>query len=62
MVPNAPLASAPGNEFHPLILVMLDIHGGQVKIDMKIKDTVTEHIALLNSVPSGSLLRRIQEK
>ena len=31
MVTNAPLASVPGNEFHPLILITLVIHGGQVK-------------------------------
>ena len=28
---NAPLASAPGKEFHPPILSTLDICGGQVK-------------------------------
>ena len=31
MVPNAPLASAPGKQFHPPTLRMLEIHGGQVK-------------------------------
>ena len=30
-VPNALLASATGKELHPLILIMLAIHGGQVK-------------------------------
>ena len=35
-VTNAPLASAPGNELHPLILSMLVIHGGQVKIEKEI--------------------------
>ena len=30
-VPNALLASATGKELHPLILIMLEIHGGQVK-------------------------------
>ena len=30
-VPNAPLASAPGKEFHPPTLSMLEMHGGQVK-------------------------------
>ena len=29
-VPNAPLASAPGEEIHPLILSMLVMHGGRV--------------------------------
>ena len=28
---NAPLASAPGKEFHPSTLIMLEMHGGQVK-------------------------------
>ena len=32
-VPNAPLASAPGKEFHPPILGTLEIHGGQVNIE-----------------------------
>ena len=30
-VPNAPLASTPGKEFHPPILSTLVMHGGQVK-------------------------------
>ena len=32
-VPNMPLASAPGKEIHPPILIILAIHGGQVKRD-----------------------------
>ena len=32
-VPNAPLASAPGKELHPSILITLAVHGSQVKID-----------------------------
>ena len=30
-VPNVPLASAPGKELYPLILIILAIHGVQVK-------------------------------
>ena len=31
-VPNVPLDSTLGKELHPLILIMLAIHGGQVNI------------------------------
>ena len=31
MVPNAPLASAPGKELHPPILITIALNGGQVK-------------------------------
>ena len=31
MVTNAPIASAPDKEMNPPILIMLEIHGGQVK-------------------------------
>ena len=30
MLPNAPLASSLGKELHPLILITIDMHGGQV--------------------------------
>ena len=31
--PSAPLTSAPGKELQPPILNMIEIHGGQVKIE-----------------------------
>ena len=34
-VHNAPLSYAPGKEFHPLILVKPEIHGGQVKLERR---------------------------
>ena len=30
-VPNTPLSSTMGKEFHPPTFIMLDMHGGQVK-------------------------------
>ena len=38
--PNAHLASAPGKEIHPPILITLAIHGGQVKIEREIEGVV----------------------
>ena len=35
-VPNAPLASAPGNEFHPPILISLALHGGKVQKEIRL--------------------------
>ena len=41
MVPNAPLASAPGKQFHPPTLSMLDMHGVKFKREkMGRKDTI----------------------
>ena len=37
MVPNSPLASAPGKELHPPIFIILTINGGQVKIERVVK-------------------------
>ena len=44
MVPNTPLASAPGEEFHPLIFRTLEMHEGQVKIQSGIS---LSHISIL---------------
>ena len=41
-VPNAPLASAPGKKIHPPTLRMLEMHGGQVKIDRSLISTCSK--------------------
>ena len=45
-VPNAPMASAPGKELHPLILSTLEIHGKQVTRDRD-RDYVSIFLTLI---------------
>ena len=37
-MPNTPLASALGKELHPPISSMIEMHGGQVKIEKRPAD------------------------
>ena len=57
MVPNVPLASAPGKEVHPLILLILAIHGGQVKIEIYGIHTLLNQ--LLDYLPVHSCIHSI---
>ena len=63
-VPNAPLASAPGEELHPPILSMLEMYGGQVKIkdpvvtffNLKLISNVTSFVDTVHSSCSNILV------
>ena len=44
-VPNAPLSSAPGKEYHPLILGKIGAHGGQVKREISGLEVTNQEIS-----------------